>query len=315
MLQVSSQLPWEQDKARIFASALDEAPNPLFAVADGSQFEDLPGELSSAGLFCQSLFLNHKDKSFERAGPWLFSLDSVAARQFAQKLAIDKPCLVVWSCAVGQKALWRHLRSINEVLIPLPNPKKSDPASPDNFERVLFRHWDPNVLAQVLPTLNHLQFARFFGPAETIIFLPDKIWGGKATTSSNPQSIEAPAGPLCFERMAMNEIEAQRRAVQCDAIVDYLKITLPDLKEPHDDKSLRIGVSKAVSGAEAYGVTDPAALNRWSYLYFISGGAINSDKNIAKFMTSRDFKANPNEKVRQVMDAMIYATKEKAKCL
>ena len=89
MLQVSSQLPWEQDKARIFASALDEAPNPLFAVADGSQFEDLPGELSSAGLFCQSLFLNHKDKSFERAGPWLFSLDSVAARQFAQKLAID----------------------------------------------------------------------------------------------------------------------------------------------------------------------------------------------------------------------------------
>lgn len=315
MVESSSHVSGEPGVASVLASALDDAPKPLFAVLDGAQFEDLPGDLGSAGLFCRSLFLNHPDKSFERAGPWLFSLDSSAARQVAETLALEKPCLVVWSCADGEAALWRHLRSINEVLIPLPQSKGPKSTSSAGFERVLFRHWDPNVLAQVLPTLDHMQFARFFGPAEQVVFLADTVWGGQVTASNRPEGVEPPSGPLCFERMSIDEIEATRRVVQCDAIVEYLKNTLPALKEPHDDKSLRKGVYDAISGAETFGVNDPAAFNRWSYLYFVSGGAINSDKNIAKFMNSPDFKASPNEKVRQIMDAMIYATKEKAKCL
>lgn len=315
MVESSSLVSGEPNIAHIFGSALDRASKPLFAVADGAQFEDLSDELRSAGLFCRSLFLNHPDKNFERAGPWLFSLDSLAARQLAESLAVEKPCLVVWSCVHGETALWQHLRSINEVLIPLPQTKLEKGTTSDRYERVLFRHWDPNVLAQVLPALDHMQFARFFGLANQVVFLPGKIWGGKVTVCNRPEGLEPPTGPLCFERFAIDEIEASRRVVQCDGIVEYLKKTLPALNQTHDDKSYRKGVYDAISAAESFGVSDQAAFNRWSYLYFITGGAINSDKNIAKFMKSNDFKADPNEKVRQIMDAMIYATKEKAKCL
>ena len=38
------------------------------------------------------------------------------------------------------------------------------------YERVLFRHWDPNVLGAVLPILTRSQFARFLGPADGVVF-------------------------------------------------------------------------------------------------------------------------------------------------
>lgn len=316
MVQNSSSNPNRPDTSKQLGTIVDNTAVPHFVVIDGGKFDDLPSYLTQAGIYARSLFLDHRNKSFQQSGPWFFPLDSINARRHAEALALEKPCAVFWSCAEGELALWRHLRTINEVLIPIGRGGESGKhADRSGFERVLFRHWDPNVLMQVLPTLDQGQFARFFGPATQVDFLPGEAWGGRLTSSHRPEPAMPSHGPLRLDSHAIAQIEATRKAVQQETIVNYLKTTLPPLKEPPDDNNLRNGVVAAVSGAEAFGISDQPALCRWAYLYFVSGGAINSDANISKFMRSKDFKANPNEKVRQIMDAMIYATKEKAKCL
>ncbi len=114
-------------------------------------------------------------------------------KQFDRVVAIigDIPAAVFWvgDLELTEAALWRHLRTLNMVLIPkqyvedIPEElqlenrrdhvqvKGSDPTGQ---VAVLFRHADGNVLAQVLPCLDAAQFSRFFGPArETIFAAPD----------------------------------------------------------------------------------------------------------------------------------------------
>ena len=81
-----------------------------------------------------------------------------------------------WSCPAGEEALYQHLRRLNEVLFPRRHHDEtgfSDAGEPDviepaglTHERLLFRHWDPRVLASVAPLLDADQSARLLGPGQ-----------------------------------------------------------------------------------------------------------------------------------------------------
>jgi hypothetical protein len=75
---------------------------------------------------------------------------------------------------LSETALWRHVRTLNMALIPkafLPDaPSPANDNEGPSHEAVLFRHYDGNVLAEVLPALDAAQFSRVFGPAKFLLF-------------------------------------------------------------------------------------------------------------------------------------------------
>jgi hypothetical protein len=311
----SLNLPDPVDVARTLQATLGEMPQPLFAVLDGALFDDLPGDLLSAGFSCRSLFLEHGDKEVERAGPWLFALDNERARAHAEALALAQPCAVFWSCPEGEMALWRHLRTLNEVMIPIENSAREETDQPAQYERVMFRHWDPNVIAQVLPVLDENQFVRFFGPGTRLVVAPGVDWARSITVAARPEKIEGTPGLLKLSLSAIRQIETSRIGARNRRIVNYLRKTLPPSFSSFTDSDLSRETEASLLGAARYGVTQQAALSRWSYLYIVTGGAVSTDKNVEKFMHSSEFTGSPDQKVRQIMTATIHGLKAKAKCL
>ena len=100
----------------------------------------------------------------ELAGPWLASLTGDDAEAYvAGRGHAMLPRAVFWSCPDGDMVLWRRLRTINEILIPksvLPETSSERANATKDYARVLFRRWDPNVLANIIPILSDEQFAK-----------------------------------------------------------------------------------------------------------------------------------------------------------
>lgn len=139
-------------------------PGPRFAVLDGALYSDLRGELADRSVAAVSLFRDHPDHDVENAGPWMATLDGPEATKAVLELSLEanRASGVFWSCPGGEAVLLQHLRTINMVLLPAPDVK--------SHQAVMFRHWDPNVLAMVLGVLDKVQLREFIGPAETLVF-------------------------------------------------------------------------------------------------------------------------------------------------
>ncbi len=71
---------------------------------------------SPAGRRC-SAFYRDPEVGAGRLLRWWRCRRSGSGRM-SNRLAAERPCAVFWSCAEGEPALWRHLRMINQVLIP-----------------------------------------------------------------------------------------------------------------------------------------------------------------------------------------------------
>lgn len=146
-----------------FSAALDAMPPQRFALIDGVHFEKLPTQLAERDLKGQPLYLEGPDRDAVDSGPFL--VDAATPAKLAAVLALvrSKPAVVFWSWGGGQPSLYRHLRSLTMVEIPL----SGDP------EPVLFRLADPRALALVLPVLTLEQLARFTGAASQVVFARD----------------------------------------------------------------------------------------------------------------------------------------------
>jgi hypothetical protein len=152
------------ENVNLLRDHIGSMPVDRFAVIDGALFDDLPKSLASQSVGSVSLFRNHPDADVEIAGPWMATLDGPESLNAVLGLShqAGQACGVFWSCAEGETALLHHLRMINMVLMPT-----SDLTS---HQAVMFRHWDPNVLAMVLDALNKDQLREFLGPADMIVF-------------------------------------------------------------------------------------------------------------------------------------------------
>ncbi len=158
-------------------TAILSLDGPLFAVLDGAQFENLPQTLLFAGIEARCLYLDRGDNHPERlvTAPYMVDLAQVGGVDRLLSIVSSPRQLALWQCPAGHDALYRHLRGLNRVLVPLDVPKPPAAGEDDEMqthEAVLFRHADANALDQVVPALGAVEMARVMGPAERLVFLP-----------------------------------------------------------------------------------------------------------------------------------------------
>lgn len=210
------------------------ARHPLFAVFDGAQFDDLPTTLLRAGLQGRPLYLDRSLGGRERliTAPRLVALSS--ANTLVEPARLDTLLArlpmgseaVFWECPGGEETLYRHLRGINMVRLPQPQPHSRD----DPYETVLFRHADANVMAQVMSALEGQQFARVFGPAVTILFAPSGEWADGASFFIVPRPDDLPLakpGLLQLEEEQLDAVSGARVQRSMRETANYLRRALP----------------------------------------------------------------------------------------
>jgi hypothetical protein len=289
-------IPNAENATRAFRAAIDMLPEPSFAILDGGHFDDLQDELADAGINSRSLFLPGGDADMLRDGPWLVSLTDRSIRAHIEGLAVEKPCAVFWSCPDGEQALWQHLRSINEIMIPDDRIAGNDGKSgtPVKYERVLFRHWDPNVLGSLLPLLHAEQFARVFGPATGILMNATDYGGLKR--APRPNDLPSPKPGLL--QIEPEQIDSLKEAMLHSSrlrIARYLKGNVP----PHfsgTTDSYFWGVTLASEEtADELGIRTERGRARWSYVMMLSDGKAAGAPEVRNYI--QDGNGTPDNRV------------------
>ncbi|WP_051247648.1 DUF4123 domain-containing protein [Inquilinus limosus] len=292
--------------AAALAAALDELPAPLFAVLDGGLFDDLPGDLTRRSIACRSLFLDHADKEVERAGPWLVRLADERIRAHVVDLAVAKPCAAFWCWAGGDMALWRHLRTINEVLIPAQGAPENGGAA-RGTERVLFRHWDPNVLASVLALLDPAQFARVLGHGRAIVLnAPDH--GGVRRAPRPADLPSAPRGPLRLTAEQMDDLQDSMRHASRQRIRRYLLDVAPREIGVLGERRLDEIILESERTGRTLGLVSERARGRWAYIMVRTNGRALEQPGLREWIT--DGAGPPDAKVRVFLQAMARAERD-----
>jgi len=304
------EIPDTDATSRVFQAALDTLPTPLFAVLDGGHFDDLEEELTNVGIASRSLFLKGGDGDMRRDGPWLVAMKNRAACEHIEKLAFERPCAVFWSCQDGEQALWRHLRGINQVLVPDDRIPENDGRSgnPVVYERVLFRHWDPNVLGSFLPLFSVEQFARIFGPASAILVnLTDS---GRFKRALRPNNLpEASRGPLRIEAEQIEIVSQAKIHIMVGRVSEYLRSVAEEKTRGLSGDELAAFAHGSIRESVDLGVTSEGSHCRWAYMKLLSEGRISSSPQVLGAMRADDTDISPNDRVKILMQKIIQQTK------
>ncbi|TWF50077.1 DUF4123 domain-containing protein [Neorhizobium alkalisoli] len=290
----------QTDEARISPETLEQLPAPLFAVLDGAHFDDIESELLTLGIKSRSLFLKGGDDDLRRDGPFLVNLKNREIIEAVCRIANHGPCAVFWSCSEGEQVLWRHLRTINEILIP-------DERLPDNdgsqgravqYERVLFRHWDPNVLGAILPLLSRAQFARVLGPASHVCFdSPDYGGWRRARTSENLPRPER--GTLRLEPEQMERLKTAMLHSSRLRIARFLKANVPPHFSGVDDEFVWGATLASERSADELGIKTERGRARWAYVMMMSDGKAAGAPEVRNYV--RDGGDTPDNRVKSLI--------------
>ncbi len=222
--------------------------------------------------------------------------DPVAQLTKVIQMTGDLPAAVFWvgEANLSEPVLWRHLRTINMVLFPKSEIDDIEEVSEsmaaaeqttlssqsDTHKMVVFRHADPNVLAQVLPCMNVAEFARFLGPAGTVCFAPTDEWRLEPPVAQAVKPAESPVaerGPLKLSATTVRGIEVASKNASERRIVDFLRSTAPQYTQRlSDDKLLAIVREAHVSGASV-GVQSERSIGLFTLLSLMSGGELAKD--------------------------------------
>lgn len=288
---------------------LSSMTGPLFAVIDGALFDDLPGQLESAGILCRSLFLGQTSTEMAQAGPWLVPLNDTRTRAHMEELANQQPCTVFWSCQRGEMALWKHLRTINEILVP--DDRAAQPATPDQpikYERVLFRHWDPNVLGSILPVLSAPQFACFFGPAEAVLMNAIDYGGIKLAlhTDDLPPASKSPLRitPEQIEALKGVMMQYSRKRIR-SYLGNVARREVEVLGQGRVDEIIR---DSEWTGTELLGLKTEQAHGRWAYIMVRTNGRALEQPGLREWIT--DGAGLPDAKIKVFLQSMGEAEKQ-----
>lgn len=286
------------------ADALRALPGPVFATIDGAHFDDVATLMKGAAIPCRSLFLGVTDREVEAAGPWLASLNTAAATERLLAIIGEKPAVVFWFCAAGEVALFLHLRTLYVAVVPLLRDDiayweevETRPATDYEDTRVFFRHYDPRVLAQVLPALDEGQFMRVLGPASLVV-LPDVDGGKPRRAPALDQSVVVPAGPLRLRPGQMDQIADNRAQRSQRRIAAFLKEQGSDIFPKMTDAEHIVVTSER--SAKALGIETEAGRARWAYAMMMSGGKAAELPEVTRFI--RSGRHSPDEQVRRLLD-------------
>lgn len=302
--------------SKLFAAVKGASAEPLFAVVDGGQYGDLPHLLRVQGLTGRSLFLDHADVDIEAASGWLVPLGGEADLKTLLEVS-DEKCgsLVLWSCPLGEAALHRHLRTINIVRIPseaIPDDEPGEVADADAgtekptkpaFGNVLFRHYDPDVMASLLPLLDEAQFARMFGPATRIVMYSEGHGGLRAAPRPDDLPI-APRGPLQISAEQIEDLELVMAEARDARVASYLRNVAPDAALEMDSHQLSHFVAESSASGKELGLTTERAQGFWAYMMLNSKGKIAKDGTVRDYIISEPETGTPDDKVYNLMSEL-----------
>lgn len=176
---------------------------------------------------------------------------------------------------------------------------------------MLFRHADGNVLASVLPVLDESQFARFFGPADGVMFLaPDhpSVNGGVLCRAERGDEPAQPApGMLRLLPEQMRAVEAKRLRRLVPGAMAYLRRHGGHRVEGVDDRALRQKVETWLDKGHEHGVRTEAGLRKWCYLQLFTQGRLTDAPGLGALLRDRAAPGTPDDRLDAVMSATIAA--------
>jgi len=270
----------------------------VFAVIDGAKVGHLQALLHRLRLDPKPLYFHLKGGTGHSAGPHL-----VGCRSDADILNIRAAVsagAVVWWLWPGPDAgdalarIYRHLRGLGMVEIPAGWP---DHPHPTRTERVLFRHADPHVLAQVLPVLDSVQRARLYGKARAIV-IDDALGSGLRIARIPPDQPVPPGGFLRLKAAQMEAITDRRLSASHQRVADYLRRTMPpDYRAATDDQIAELVQISDQTGREL-GLKSEQAHCRWAYLMMLSRGEAAHLPEVRETLISA---ADPDARVKDLM--------------
>jgi hypothetical protein len=274
-------------------------PRPVFVTIDGALLPDVPGLTAKADIFPRPLFIEHDDAATVQAGPWFAALDE---RHLTNLMQIERieTAAVFWGGAIDEMAVFRHLRSINLVDVPRPADAPPDPFAADP-ETVLFRHWDPSVMALILPVLEPAQRARLFGPMVAIALHAESL-GGSREAKRRVDWPEPAHGRIRISHAQMDSIAAAMTERSRRTIAAFLRDAAPTETEGMDDPALTKFIAGSETSGRALGLVTERGLSRWAYLMLVSRGAIATTAPVRSFLTATP--GTPDERISTLMRGM-----------
>ncbi|MBB4010106.1 DUF4123 domain-containing protein [Allorhizobium taibaishanense] len=318
-----------------------QAEQPVFVVLDGAQFEDLPKSLFDGDFVHKPLYLDRGNGTADqlRTAPQLAWLDrdwhdvdkdNTGQPRPTSELMLDRlfdlvgerHAAVFWFCDAGGDVLFRHLRTINMIMLPTavamdrgkgyegdPLAQPSDDAQNADHEVVLFRHADSNVMAQVLPSLTYAHLARVLGPAQQILYSADPDWSEKPMRVSRADDMPTPpAGPLKLTVQEVGEIEAKRSLAARHRRISYLREACPAETQGASNEALEEHLRISEETGKQLGLVSEGAHCRWAYLMVATRGQIAASPAVTDYI--RNGGTHPDDQVGLVMKSTIAALRQ-----
>ena len=266
---------------------------------EGGHYRNIADVLARADLAARSLFLEHRDPGIVAAGPFLVPLDARKLGRLLRIEGIDAAC-VFWGGDVAEPVLFRHLRSLNLTEIPRPADAPHDPFAPA-ADSVLLRHWDPSVMALLVPVLEPAQRARVFGPMARLVLFDAA--SGRALEATARADWPPPARG--FLRMSPEQMERIADAMAGGsraAIAGYLRETAPDQTAAMDDAALLAFVARSEAAGRGWGLRTEAGFGRFAWLMLATGGALVRMGEVRDYVAAPD--GRPDRRIKAVMSAV-----------
>jgi len=283
--------------ALALAQSVADQPGGLFAVVDCARFDDAPALFARMGLRTLPLFLDRPNRASAPANPLMIPLDRVELNLLAAAPRIETAC-VLWNGPPDELLVLHHFRTLNRVRIPA-----QEPAAPGGgaTEMVLFRHWDPSVLALLSPLLDAGQRARLFGPLHQMtLFSADA--GRVLQASVQHDGGPADRGSLALSSDQMTQITAAMRTRSHRQIARYLRETAQAQTAAMSDPALLDHVAGAEAVAKTWGVRTEAGFGRFAWLMLATQGGLVQMPEARSYITGD---GSPSDgRVRQVMSAI-----------
>ncbi len=285
----------------LIAQAIAALPLELFAILDGGLHDDVARQIMQHELRARAIFLEAGNAAAVASGPFLVPLDAPAQIEGVIAISGHGRTPVVWSWPNGEQELYRHLRRQNMAEIPAAAAEidADEPAEP-TYDNVIFRHWDPYVLALTLPVLTPEQTSRLMGPATGLGFAAEGD-GPRLLPASAP--LAAPPRPLRFSAEQLTAMERARGDAINRNIAQYLRRSEPEAVAALDEAGLLAFVRRAAARGVELGMSSEHALGLWAWLMLCTGGAAATSREIALCFSRSD--VSPNLTMARLIDQMV----------
>ncbi len=274
-------------------------PRPIYVVIDGALLPDAPGLTAKADVFVRSLFIEHGDPATVQSGPWFAALDE---RHLESLMLIEgiETASVFWGGAVEEPVIFRHLRSLNLFDVPRPVDAPPDPFAADP-ETVLFRHWDPSVMALVLPVLEPAQRARLFGPMDALAIYAHSLDGAREAkrreTWPEPERGRIRLSVAQMEQITKAMVDRSRKTIAA-----YLRDTASAQTVTMDDRTLFEFIERSEIIGRSWGLVTEASFGRFAWLMLATQGGIATMEPVRAGIAAAGI--SPDQALRTLMDVM-----------